>query len=149
MEKDIRKKLLERSKDACSYMLEKCVTLQELEGIVDKIPSSEFEPLQIFREIEADNDRLYDTDVTEIIEYLSAYKEYQLILDDSGCGWASFTFGKNENETDEEIVCRLLPWVKSDCSDIMKGKEKKLTIKEEKRRLQEKIKELDRQLNSM
>ena len=149
MEKDIRKKLLERSKDACSYMLGKGVTLQELEGIVNNIPSSEFEPLQIFREIEADSDRLYDTDVTEIIEYLSFYKDYQLIIDDCGSGWASFSFGKNENETDEEIVCRLLPWVKSDCSDIIKGKEKKNAIKEEKRRLQEKIKELDRQLNSM
>ena len=149
MEKDIRKKLLERAKDTCSYMLGNGVTLQELEEIVNNIPSSEFEPLQIFREIEADSDRLYDTDVTEIIEYLSAYKDYQLILDYSGCGWASFTFGKNENETDEEIVCRLIPDVKSECSDIMKGKEKKNAIKEEKRRLQEKIKELDRQLNSM
>ena len=149
MEKDIRKKLLERAKDACSYMLENGLTLQELEGIVNNIPSSDFEPLQIFREIEADSDRLYDTDVTKIIEYLSAYKDYQLILDDCGSGWASFTFGKNENETDEEIICRLLPWVKSDCSDIVKNKTKKLAIKEEKRRLQEKIKELDRQLNSM
>ena len=149
MEKDIRKKLLERAKDACSYMLENGLTLQELEGIVNNIPSSDFEPLQIFREIEADSDRLYDTDVTKIIEYLSAYKDYQLILDDCGSGWASFTFGKNENETDEEIICRLLPWVKSDCSDIVKNKTKKLAIKEEKRKLQEKIKELDRQLNSM
>ena len=149
MEKDIRKKLLERANDACSYMLGNGVTLQELEEIVNNIPSSEFEPLQIFREFEADSDRLYDNDVTEIIEYLSAYKDYQLILDDCGSGWASFTFGKNENETDEEIICRLLPWVKSDCSDIVKNKTKKLAIKEEKRRLQEKIKELDKQLNSM
>ena len=130
-------------------MLGNGVTLQELEGIVNKIPSSEFEPLQIFREIEADNDRLYDTDVTEIIEYLSAYKGYQLVLDDCSSSCAYFTFGKNENETDEEIICRLLPWVKSDCSDIVKNKTKKLAIKEERRRLQEKIKELDRQLNSM
>ena len=149
MEKDIRKKLLERAKDTCSYMLGNGVTLQELDEIVNNIPSSEFEPLQIFREIEADNDRLYDTDVTEIIEYLSAYKEYQLILDDSSSSCAYFTFGKNENETDEEIVCRLLPRVKSNCSDIMIVKEKKNAIKEEKRKLQEKIKELDRQLNSM
>ena len=149
MEKDIRKKLLERAKDACSYMLGNGVTLQELEEIVNNIPSSEFEPIPIFREIEADSDRLYDTDVTKIIEYLSAYKDYQLILDDCGSRWAYFTFGKNENETDEEIVCRLLPLVKSECSDIVKNKTKKLAIKEEKRRLQEKIKELDRQLNSM
>ena len=149
MEKDIRKKLLERAKDTCSYMLGKGVTLQELEGIVNNIPSSEFEPIQIFREIEADNDRLYDTDVTEIIEYLSAYKGYQLVLDDCSSSCAYFTFGKNENETDEEIVCRLLPLVKSECSDITIVKEKKNAIKEEKRKLQEKIKELDRQLNSM
>lgn len=149
MENDIRKKLLERSKDACSYMLGNGVTLQELEEIVNNIPSSEFEPIPIFREIEADSDRLYDTDVTKIIEYLSAYKDYQLILDDCGSSWAYFTFGKNENETDEEIVCRLLPLVKSDCSDIMVNKEKKNAIKEEKRRLQEKIKELDRQLDSI
>ena len=149
MEKDIRKKLLERAKDTCSYMLEKGVTLQELEEIVNNIPSSEFEPHTILREIEADSDRLYDTDVTKIIEYLSAYKDYKLFIDDCGDCWASFTFGKNENETDEEIVCRLLPWVKSECSDITIVKEKKNAIKEEKRKLQEKIKELDRQLNSM
>lgn len=149
MEKDIRKKLLERAKDACSYMLEKGVTLQELEGIVNNIPSSEFEPLQIFREIEADNDRLYDTDVTKIIEYLSAYKDYQLILDDCGSSCAYFTFGKNVEETDEEIVCRLLPLVEAECSALLKEKERKNAIMEEKRKLQEKIKELDRQLNSM
>ena len=149
MENDIRKKLLVRAKVTCSYMLGNGVTLQELEEIVNNIPSSEFEPHTILKEIEADSDRLYDTDVTKIIEYLSAYKGYKLFIEDGGDCWASFTFGKDENETDEEIVCRLLPDVKSECMDIMMVKEKKNAIKEEKLRLQEKIKELDRQLNSM
>ena len=148
MEKDIRKKLLERAKDTCSYMLENGVTLQELEEIVNNIPSSEFEPHTITRKIEADSDLLYDTDVTKIIEYLSEYKNYQLLLDDCD-DVPYFVFGRNENETDGEIVYRLLQLVKSDCLDIVKGKTKKLAIEEEKKRLQEKIKELDRQLNSM
>lgn len=148
MEKDIRKKLLERAKDTCSYMLGNGVTLQELEEIVNNIPSSEFEPIPIFREIEADNDRLYDTDVTKIIEYLSAYKDYQLILDDCD-DTPYFVFGKDEKETDEDIICRLLPFVEAECSALSRDKGRKNAIMEEKIRLQEKIKELDRQLNSM
>ena len=148
MEKDIRKTLLGRARDAFSYILSEGVTLYELKEIVNNIPSSEFEPIQIFREIEADNDRLYDTDVTKIIEYLSAYKDYQLVLDDCD-DVPYFYFGRNEKETDEDIICRLLPFVEAECSALSRDKARKNAIKEEKLRLQEKIKELDRQLNSM
>ena len=77
MIKDIKEKLIKRLKRT----YRECVgfDIADIRKIVDELPECEFTPILVDRDINADEDKLFDRNVTDVINYLSSYKDYKLI----------------------------------------------------------------------
>ena len=77
MIKDIREKLINRLKR--TYRECVCFDISDIRKIVNELPESEFVPNLVDRDINADEDKLFDRNVSDVIDYLSTYKDYKLI----------------------------------------------------------------------
>ena len=84
-----------------------------------------------------------------MINYLSSYKDYELIQRWSGYESNYFVFSKKEEETEEEIFERLYDIVKSKYSNLLTKKSEIASLNMKKKALQDKIKELDKQIKSL
>ena len=73
--KDIKEKLIDRLKRPFRESI--CFDIADVKKIVDEVPESEFTPILVDRNIIVDNDKLFDIKVADVIDYLSAYKEYE------------------------------------------------------------------------
>ena len=104
MIKDVKEKLINRLKR--TYCECVCFDISDIRKIVDELPEYEFTPILVDRDINADEDKLFDRNVTDVINYLSSYKDYKLIQCWSGYESNHFVFSKEENETEEEIFER-------------------------------------------
>ena len=147
MIKDIREKLIKRLKR--TYRECVCFDISDIRKIVNELPESEFSPNLVDRDINADEDKLFDRNVTDVINYLSSYKEYKLIQRWSGYESNYFVFSKKEEETEEEIFERLYDIVKSKYSKVLTKKSEIASLNMKKKALQDKIKELDKQIKSL
>ena len=147
MIKDIKEKLIKRLKRT----YRECVgfDISDIRKIVDELPEYEFTPNLVDRDISADEDKLFDRNVTDVINYLSSYKEYKLIQRWSGYESNYFVFSKKEEETEEEIFERLYDIVKSKYSKVLTKKSEIASLNMKKKALQDKIKELDKQIKSL
>ena len=147
MIKDIKEKLIKRLKRT----YRECVgfDIADIRKIVDELPEYEFVPYLVDRDINADEDKLFDRNVTDVIDYLSSYKEYKLIQRWSGYESNYFVFSKKEEETEEEIFERLYDIVKSKYSKVLTKKSEIASLNMKKKALQDKIKELDKQIKSL
>ena len=147
MIKDIREKLIKRLKRT----YRECVgfDIADIRKIVDELPEYEFTPILVDRDINADEDKLFDRNVTDVINYLSSYKDYKLIQCWSGYESNHFVFSKEEKETEEEIFERLYDIVKSKYSKVLTKKSEIASLNMKKKALQDKIKELDKQIKSL
>ena len=87
--------------------------------------------------------------MTDVIDYLSSYKEYKLIQRWSGYESNYFVFSKKEEETEDEIFERLYDIVKSKYSNLLTKKSEIASLNMKKKALQDKIKELDKQIKSL
>ena len=147
MIKDIKEKLIKRLKRT----YRECVgfDIADIRKIVDELPEYEFTPILVDRDINADEDKLFDRNVTDVINYLSSYKEYKLIQRWSGYESNYFVFSKKEEETEEEIFERLYDIVKTKYSNLLTKKSEIASLNMKKKALQDKIKELDKQIKSL
>ena len=147
MIKDIKEKLIKRLKRT----YRECVgfDISDIRKIVDELPEYEFTPILVDRDINADEDKLFDRNVTDVINYLSSYKDYKLIQCWSGYESNHFVFSKEEKETEEEIFERLYDIVKTKYSNLLTKKSEIASLNLKKKALQDKIAELDKQIQSL
>ena len=147
MIKDIKEKLINRLKR--TYRECVCFDISDIRKIVNELPESEFVPILIDRDINADEDKLFDRNVTDVINYLSSYKDYKLIQCWSGYESNYFVFSKKEKETEEEIFERVYDIVNSKYSEVLTKKSEIASLNMKKKALQDKIRELDKQIKSL
>ena len=145
--KDIREKLIDRLKRPFRESI--CFDIEDVKKIVDELPETEFAPILVDRNVIVDKDKLFDRNVTDVIKYLSSYKDYELIQRWSGYESNYFVFSKKEEETEEEIFERLYDIVKSKYSNLLTKKSEIASLNMKKKALQDKIKELDKQIKSL
>ena len=147
MVKDIKENLINRLKR--TYRECVCFDLADVRKLVDELPESEFAPNLVDRDINADENMLFDRNVTDVINYLSSYKDYKLIQCWSGYESNHFVFSKEEKETEEEIFERLYDIVDGKYSELLTKKSEIASLNLKKKALQDKIAELDKQIQSL
>ena len=147
MIKDIREKLINRLKRPFRESI--CFDIEDVKKIVDELLESDFTPILVDRHIRVDKDKLFDRNVADVIDYLSAYKDYELRQE-----WISYessylVFSKKGEETEEEIFERLYDIVYTKYSNLLTKKHKIASLNMKKKELQDKIDELDKQIESL
>lgn len=111
--------------------------------IIDDIPQNRFKPLIITEIIkEVDKDDLFDRKVSEIITFLSKYKDYTLEERWSGYIDNYFTLTQERQENLDEIVNRVYNDIQSDC-------QKYVTKEEELKKIDKQISELQNKRNKI
>lgn len=111
--------------------------------IIDDIPQNNFKPHTITEIIkEVDKDDLFDRKVSEIITFLSQYKDYTLEERWSGYIDNYFTLTQERQENLDEIVNRIYNDIQSDC-------QKYVTKEEELKKIEKQISELQNKRNKI
>ena len=88
--------------------------------IIADIPQNKFKPHTITEIIkEVDKDNLFDRKVSEIITFLSQYKDYTLEERWSGYEDNYFTLIQERQENLDEIVNRIYNDIQSDCQEYV------------------------------
>ena len=147
MIKDIKENIINRLKSIYHDCV--CFDIEDVKKIVDELPESEFTPNLVDRDINADENKLFDRNVTDVIDYLSSYKDYILRQRWSGYESNHFVFSKKEMETEEEISERLYYIVNNKYSRLLDIKSELEMLNLKKKELQDKIDELDKQIESL
>ena len=147
MVKDIKENLINRLKR--TYRECVCFDLADVRKIVDELPESKFTPKLVDRDINADKDKLFDKNVSDVIEYLSSYKDYTLRQRWNCYESNYFVFSKKEKETEEEMFERVYDIVNSKYSRLLDKKSEIEMLNLKKKELQDKIAELDKQIESL
>ena len=147
MVKDIREKLIKRLKR--TYCECVCFDISDIRKIVDELPESKFTPKLVDRDINADKDKLFDKNVQDVIDYLSSYKDYTFRQRWSGYESNYFVFSKQERETEEEVFERLYDIVNNKYCEALTKKSEIASLSLQKKALQDKIAELDKQIESL
>ena len=147
MIKDVKEKLINRLKR--TYCECVCIDISDIRKIVDELPESKFTPKLVDRDINADKDKLFDKNVQDVIDYLSSYKDYTFRQRWSGYESNYFVFSKKERETEEEVFERLYDVVNSKYSRLLDKKSEIEMLNLKKKELQDKIAELDKQIESL
>ena len=111
--------------------------------IIDDIPQNKFKPLTITEIIkEVDKDDLFDRKVSEIITFLSQYKDYTLEERWNGYIDNYFTLTQERQENLDEIVNRIYNDIKSNCQEYV-------TKEEELKKIEKQISELQNKRNKI
>ena len=139
---DIKKEVLNRIKSIKKY---KRIPEKEIIQWIDEIPQNEFEPYTINEEKEeVDRDMILYRKVSDIIDFLSQYKDKDYILEERWWGYEDnyFLFTVDRQETSDEIVARICSKVESNCRAFLETDKQIAEIDKEIRRLQNKKSEL-------
>ena len=147
MVEDIKEKLTNRLKNL--YHEGVYFDIADVKRIVNEMPESAFTPRLVDRDIIADKDRLFDKNVSDVIDYLSSYKNYKLRQRWSGYESNYFVFSKKEKETEDEMLNRLYDIVNNKYSRLLDKKSEIAFLNLKKKELQDKIAELDKQIESL
>lgn len=147
MVEDIKEKLTNRLKNL--YHEGVYFDIADVKRIVNEMPESAFTPRLVDRDIIADKDRLFDKNVSDVIDYLSSYKNYKLRQRWSGYESNYFVFSKKERETEEEVFERLYDIVNNKYCEALTKKSEIASLSLQKKALQDKIAELDKQIESL
>ena len=147
MIKDVKEKLINRLKR--TYCECVCFDISDIRKIVDELPESKFTPKLVDRDINADKDKLFDKNVQDVIDYLSSYKDYTFRQRWSGYESNYFVFSKKERETEEEVFERLYDIVNNKYCEALTKKSEIASLSLQKKALQDKIAELDKQIESL
>ena len=145
--KDIKEKLIDRLKRPFRESI--CFDIEDVKKIVEELPESEFTPILVDRNIIVDKNKLFDRNVTDVIDYLSAYKDYELRQEWRSYESNYFVFSKKGKETEEEIFERLYDIVHTKYSNLLTKKHKIASLNLKKKELQDEIDELDKQIESL
>ena len=147
MIKEIKEKLTNSLKNL--YHERVYFDIADVKRIVNEMPESAFTPRLVDRDIIADKDKLFDKNVSDVIDYLSSYKEYTLRQRWNCYESNYFVFSKKGKETDEEIFERVYDIVNNKYSNLLTKKSEIASLNMKKKALQDKIKELDKQIKSL
>ena len=123
--------------------------IADVKRIVNEMPESAFTPKLVDRDIVADKDKLFDKNVSDVIDYLSSYKDYKLRQRWSGYESNYFVFSKKEKETEEEIFERVYDIVNNKYSRLLDKKCEIASLNLKKKELLDKIAELDKRIESL
>ena len=147
MIKDIRERLINRLKRT----YRECVgfDIEDVTRIVNEMHESAFTPKLVDRDINADKDKLFDKNVQDVIDYLSSYKDYTLRQRWNCYESNYFVFSKKEKETEEEMFERVYDIVNNKYSRLLDKKSEIASLNLKKKALQDKIAELDKQIESL
>ena len=147
MIKEIKEKLTNSLKNL--YHERVYFDIADVKRIVNEMPESAFTPRLVDRDIIADKNKLFDKNVSDVIDYLSSYKDYKLRQRWSRYESNYFVFSKKEKETEEEIFERVYDIVNSKYSRLLDKKSEIASLNMKKKALQDKIAELDKQIESL
>ena len=147
MVEDIKEKLTNRLKNL--YHERVYFDIADVKRIVNEMPESAFTPRLIDRDIIADKDKLFDKNVSDVIDYLSSYKDYTLRQRWNCYESNYFVFSKKEKETEEEMFERVYDIVNNKYSRLLDKKSEIASLNLKKKELQDKIAELDKQIESL
>ena len=147
MVEDIKEKLTNSLKNL--YHERVYFDIADVKRIVNEMPESAFTPRLIDRDIIADKDKLFDKNVSDVIDYLSSYKEYKLIQRWNGYESNYFVFNTKEKETEEEMFNRLYDIVNNKYSRLLDKKYEITSLNFKKKELLDKIAELDKRIESL
>lgn len=119
------------------------ISNKDIFKIIDDIPQNNFKPLTITEIIkEVDKDDLFDRKVSEIITFLSQYKDYT--LEERWYGYEDnyFVLTQERQENLDEIVNRIYNDIQSSCQEYV-------TKEEELKRIEKQISELQDKRNKI
>ena len=144
---EAKEKLIKNVRNEIPYFY-KNINIPDIEKIINEIPETEYEPQVVKRDIEADEKRLFDNKVSDVINYLSSYKDYQLHECWSGYETNYFVFTKKDFETDDEVIFRMARYVWDNCRIISERRKEEFSLKKQKKELEDKIAKLNKQIKS-
>lgn len=130
---DIKKEVLNRIKNVQKY---KRIPEKKIKQWINEIHASEFEPYtttEVKKEIDREN--LFDRKVSEVIAFLSQYKDYTLEERWDGYETNYFVFTIQRPETLDEIVTRICRMVHLDCRFFLEKEEQIADIDEQIQKL--------------
>ena len=131
---DIKKEVLNRIKAVQKY---KRIPEKKINKWIDRIHISEFNPRIITEDKgEVDKDILFNRKISDVIAFLSQYKDYNLEERWSGYENNYFMFSIERSETSDEIIERIYDIVDSDCRAFLKQEDEIADIDEQIRRLE-------------
>ena len=132
---DIKKEVLNRIKE--NY---RTIPEEKIIKWINNVPAYEFEPHMLDEhEEEIDVEQICNRKISEVIDFLSQYKDY--ILEYRWAGYEdnfSFMLINQRPETLDEITKRIYDFVDSDCRDFLKKEEQIADIDKEIRKLEDK-----------
>ena len=140
----IKERIINGLKDEFYY--DDSFNIPDIERIVNKIPESDFTPKFIERDIEVDEGKLFDKTVSEIIDYLSSYKDCKLYRRWNNYEDNYLAFGKKELETEDEIFNRLFIDVKEKYEKLLENKNELEELNKRKQKLQDEITKIKKQI---
>lgn len=115
------------------------ISNKDIFKIIDDIPQAKFKPLIITEIIkEVDEDALFDRKVSEIITFLSQYKDYT--LEERWYGYEDnyFVLTQERQENLDEIVNRIYNDIQSICQEYVEKEEELKKIEKQISELQNK-----------
>ena len=137
---DIKSEVLNRIKAIQKY---KKIPEKKIIERIEEIPISEFKPRIITEDRElVDKESLFGRKVSEIIDFLSEYKDY--VLEER---WSSyednyFMFVTNRPETIDEIIKRIYSSVNEDCRILLTKVDEIADIDDQIRKLENRKRKL-------
>ena len=132
---DIKKEVLNRIKGIQKY---KRIPEKQIIQWVNEIPATDFSPYTITEDKEeADEKKLYDRKVSEIIDYLSKYKD--CILEERYFG---YEFCIYRPETSDEIIERICNRVGAYCRVFLEQNDEIANIDEQIHKLEKRKKQI-------
>ena len=137
---DIKNEVLSRIKAIQKY---KKIPEKKIIERIEEIPISEFKPCIITEDRElVDKESLFGRKVSEIIDFLSEYKDY--VLEERWSGYEDnyFMFVTNRTETTDEIIKRIYSSVNEDCHTLLKKVDEIADIDEQIRKLENRKRKL-------
>ena len=132
---DIKKEVLNRIKGIQKY---KRIPEKKIIQWVNEIPATDFNPYTITEDKEeADEKKLYDRKVSEIIDYLSKYKD--CILEER---YFAYEFCIYRPETSDEIIERICNRVSAYCRVFLEQNDEIANIDEQIHKLENRKKQI-------
>ena len=144
MNKEIKEKIINELKD--EFYNNDNFNISDIERIVNEIPESDFTPKYVKKYINVDEDKLFNKNVSDIIDYLSLYEDCELQQLSNEYENNYFIFGKKDLETEDEIFNRLFIDVKDKYEKLLENKNELEELNRRKQKLQDEITKIKKQI---
>ena len=147
MNKEIKERIINELKD--EFYNNDNFNISDIERIVNEIPESDFTPKYVKKYIDVDEDKLFNKNVSDIIDYLSLYEDCELQQLSNEYENKYFVFSKKIVETKDSVFNRLLIDTRNIYSKLLKNKYKLEELNKRKQEIQDKIAEINRQIEAL